>query len=431
MDEIAGVPDSGSDLQAVQEAFASFLANNPASKIVASENPAFVACILNPWDDESLALDILVDHADLAEALNNLYLPWRYSAIWHRDTKSLEVIWTTFTLPSTWKDIPGREFVFSFKGIDYNCHFTTSSNRLLTIALSFRPISSSGINFRNLVPYRFHMVDKPREIEAGNLAPDTSPLSFWIKGVEWNDDEILVLINHVNFYLKYYDAISPTVLVHSAKESEPSSPQTRFSFGDFPKHIDGREVDDVLLTLWEASLKGDPARKFLYCYRIIEYASFYYLDSKTKNEVRKILATPHARSDISSITEQVIDSLQKSKLEDFQRCEALLVETVKPSFLWREIKANLDSFKSVTKFDGGFDLKPLVSGDATESTFEARGMENFHRSIRELRNALSHGKDTKSAGVITPTSGNFSKLTPWVSLISVAAAQVMLFKNLL
>ena len=125
----------------------------------------------------------------------------------------------------------------------------------------------------------------------------SEPLSFWIDNIEWgNADAIVELVNHLNFYMKYYDAISPTVIVFYPKEAQSLKPQTRFAFGTYPTHIEGKELDDVMLILWEASRSGDNARRFLYCYRIIEYASFGYLEAKARIETKRILAAPHALS---------------------------------------------------------------------------------------------------------------------------------------
>jgi hypothetical protein len=300
-----------------------------------------------------------------------------------------------------------------------------SSDRLLTVAEHFCPGTKAGsTQFRNLMSYYL--------ARQTSYNVDTLPLSFWIDEVEWYADEVVSLVNHLNFYLSYYDAISPYILIHNTRDPQPfARPQIRFPFGSFPEHIEGRELDDALLILWDAARKGDTARRFLYCYRIIEYASFFYLEGKARTEIRRILSTPHSLSDVNEITAQVMDALNKSRQEDYQRCESLLREVIKPTLLWREIKESLAVFKEPTTFDGGFRLEALVSGDATESSFQTRGIENFHRSIRELRNALAHGKDARSSGVIIPTSRNYDKLAPWLSLISLAAGEVMVYRDVL
>jgi hypothetical protein len=378
-------------------------------------------------------LEIPADDAALREALNALYLPERFTAVWHKDSKDLEVIWTALPVAPAWKDIPGRSFKFRVAGKEYDCEFSKSSDRVVHIAAAFRPLTASDTRFRNLESFRTHavLVGRHSADPERHPAPYTEPKSFWIKNVEWDEDAVLALANILNFYLTYYDAISAYVVIHAPADTDKLAPQTRFPAGTFPKQIDARPVDDVLLQLWMASKKGDPASRFLYGFRIIEYASFTFLDSKARSEIRKILAAPNAMDEIAAVTERVVEALQKSTLDDFPKCEALLEATVNPALLWREISANMAAFSETITFDGGFVLKPLVSADATATTFATKGIQNFHRSIREIRNALAHGRDVRTAGVITPTVRNFRKLTPWVTLISVAAGEVMLLRNVI
>jgi hypothetical protein len=231
--------------------------------------------------------------------------------------------------------------------------------------------------------------------------------------------------------MTHYDVISPWIVIHAPGEPSAQNPQTRYTAGKFPGVIDGRPLDDVLLQLWMGSRQGDEISRFLYFFRIIEYASFSYLDGQARSEIRRILAAPNALDDIGAVTEQAVEAIQKAGIDDYQKCEALFRTIVKPELLWREISNNLDAFSKPIKFDGGFVLEPLVPADQTETQFRLKGIQNFHRSAREIRNALAHGKDLKSAGVISPTIRNFDMLRPWRALICVAAAEVIILKNVI
>jgi hypothetical protein len=300
--------------------------------------------------------------------------------------------------------------------------FEASSDNLKTIACHFRGGVGSSTGFRNLLQYSVALKTQ-----------NPSPLSFWVGNIEWDSDRVVDLSRQLNFYLKYYDALSPTILIHDPpKATQALKPRQRYLLGQFPDHIDAHQLDDLLLILWDAARTGDNQRRFLYSYRIIEYASFSYLEQKARLQIRQLLSAPHARANIAETTNLVVDELQKSKLEDFQKTEALLRETVKPELLWNEIRENPEAFNQKTSFLGGFQLDALISHDCTEATYlGTRPIENFHRSIRDLRNALAHGKDLRSGGVIAPTAENLEKLRPWVALISVAAAEVMIFRNIL
>jgi hypothetical protein len=127
--------------------------------------------------------------------------------------------------------------------------------------------------------------------------------------------------------------------------------------------------------------------------------------------------------------EQVVGAIHKSRIEDYQRIEALIQETLNVEILWREIALNMASFNAEVTFDGGYVLPPLLAKGSSMEQFASNGHEAFARKIRDLRNALSHGRDIKTAAVIPPTHRNFDLLSPWVGLIAAAAGQSILYND--
>src|SRR5262249_34290317 len=98
-----------------------------------------------------------------------------------------------------------------------------------------------------------------------------------------------------------------------------------------------------------------------------------------------------------------------------------------PERLLTEIKLNLGSFNSPTSFDGGFTADAIVPANPKE--LGNNDIEKMASTMREIRNALSHGRDQKSASVILPTTANFERLKPWVSLITLVAGEVLLYSE--
>jgi hypothetical protein len=154
-----------------------------------------------------------------------------------------------------------------------------------------------------------------------------------------------------------------------------------------------------------------------------------YLDGVARSSLRKVLATPNFMDDADDSVEKILFALQKSKMDDYARIEAMIRETVDVEMLWAAIHRNLDSFCSDAKFDGGFVLSAMVSSNTKLDQFRPGGITLFTGKIREIRNALSHGKDQKTAGVITPTKHNFTLLDPWVYLISIATGEIILYSH--
>lgn len=407
--------------------FAEFLEHNPMSKLEKNggkdDEPSV---IIEPWGDDSLSFRIPENPTELAEALNTLYLPQRLSAVYHRDLRKLEVLWTAYQLPEDQKEIFGREFFFTKDGIKHKCHFSRSSDRLLVLAKNVKPMKLSFTSFRNIQSFDHYAKALEGKISVKSLG---DPISFWIENIAFDDDDTIALINNLNFYLTYYDNQSPVVMIHSIGEDKSPHPRCRYVKGVFPKNVAARDLDSNLMSFWIAAAAGDAARKFLYYYRIIEYASFFHLEGSARLAVRRILSAPDAIDDIAGVTDKLMSAFQMSKMDEYARFSQIIADTVDPKLLWQEIKGNVGAFSKETKFDGGFSLRPLIAATTKESTFLPKGVENFTKAIRDIRNALSHGRDHKTSTVITPTSRNLKALQPWVHLIAAAAGEVVLYKD--
>jgi hypothetical protein len=129
------------------------------------------------------------------------------------------------------------------------------------------------------------------------------------------------------------------------------------------------------------------------------------------------------------LTDGALSSIFGSKLTDVQRLDNVVRESVAPAALWAEISTNLTAFAAETKFDGGLTISPIAKLGWHESDFAINGVASFSGAIRNIRNGLAHGRDQRTSGVITPTAHNAMRLRPWVSLIAVAAGDVMVYKD--
>ena len=74
-------------------------------------------------------------------------------------------------------------------------------------------------------------------------------------------------------------------------------------------------------------------------------------------------------------------------------------------------------------------LAPIVKVGWSEADFAVNGIATFSTAVRNIRNALSHGRDQRTTAVIAPTTHNFERLQPWTALMSVAAGEVMVYKD--
>src|SRR5690242_20133341 len=75
-----------------------FLKSNPGSGLSRRGTENVISC---PWGDPTLEIVIPPGDADpLIEALNAVYLPPQYSAVWHKDSKDLEFIFSAIATNS-------------------------------------------------------------------------------------------------------------------------------------------------------------------------------------------------------------------------------------------------------------------------------------------------------------------------------------------
>lgn len=383
--------------------------------------------VVNPWGDNSLAFGLTDETSELVNALNNVRLHPRLSGIYHKKTSDLEIIWTAFRLAPSQKDIATRNFNFEFKKMTYTCEFGDASQTVLDMAKRFIPVLNSPTNFRNLYDISNYVRFDEDDRKAYGF---DRPRSFWIRNIKWDEEKIVGLVNNLNFYLTYYDERSPQILVHDpVDDSEKTIEKTRYVIGAFPEQIDARELDTNLLAFWNNAERGNPMMRFLLYYRIIEYAATHYVDSKIRTEIHKIILAPTFRADIPSAIEKIAGAFSPARLDDTQKFEAVVRNCVDSKLLWRDVKANKAFFSKDTTFEGGFKVNRIIDDADTETTFCVKGHNQFSKAVRQIRNALAHGKDQETAGVITPSTRNVKLFLPWVHLIATAAGEVVLLKD--
>jgi hypothetical protein len=423
------------DLDKITQDLTQFLARNPDSKIELSEATSKRALVKLPWGDPSVEIVIPLAGSEqdkLVDCLNNVILPRRLSALYHVDTRELEVIFTARALSNSMKQIDGRSFDFNFEGDQYNCRFDTSSERLLAIAEEASYPQHSDSAFRNLMSFT-EFTNMPDDVD-GEFAEFIRsrfgrPLSFWVSAIDWDEEKTLSILRHISFYMRYYDSVSPFILIHPADDSMSVNPKERYVHGDFPKSISSRQLNPSLISFYLAAADALPENKFLYCYRIIEFVSSNYLKNDKLVQVKKILSNPALLSSLDSSIDRLVGLIREDKPDNVNRFKAVVNELVRGEVVWPEICGNPDAFTKSVEFDGGFTLPKIVDGVDDITRLGPTVMQAMAGSFRNIRNALAHGGEEQAGRVILPTARNEKLLQPWVHLIVVVAGEVVLHEN--
>jgi hypothetical protein len=405
-----------------QSRLSTFLSNNPEA-ICSREGDE--EAITYPWGVKSLTLAVSKDDDELVAALNTLRLPPRFTAIWHYDTKDLEVIYGPL---DPGDELSTRSFEFEFGKKSYMCEFREASDRLLLLARAAKIKREVGLrDTRNLELMKFYIRAQERA-DTGSLLNDRVLTSFWIHGIEeWDENVTVDLVRHLNFYMRYFDRETLLVAIHEdLPDQEEKESSVRYPYMVFPKNVSAQLLDSFLLGLWESSVAGNPRLRFLYSYQIMEYATFYHASDAVQQTVRRAIMAPHTKLDPTHAVTQILDALAEDKRHEKDKMQAVVLQSVDPRVVWRELQPHAEYFGKDIVFDGGVSMAPLIKPDWGEEDFAVSWHPKFIESVRSIRNALVHGREQRMSNVISPTRANDDRLRPWLAPLSVAAEQVIL-----
>ena len=402
-----------------------FLSRNPEADVLAGEREPTVR---RPWGEEAIEIPLRRNDEELIEALNVVRLPPRFTAIWHEDTKEFEVIYTVTGMENPLLE---RKFEFRYRGSCYHCGFGPSSPRLRVIARNARPSgSASPSDFRNLQPfYRFeHLLEEHPDAD---YVKNRNPTSFWIRGIDGYDDDLVVdLVRNLNFHMSYFDWHTPDIIIHEEPAEFPTVQDlVRPDSDSFPDSLSGQDIDQHLLILWASARRSDPFLRFIHYYQILEYAGFYHVKYNIRREVERAMAAPDAFSRPDRVAGQILDAISAEKRSDELKINEMIEECVDTQEMWDILQGYLDVFSQDVELDGGFILPALVSPSTSYEDF-AKSWKQFPVTLHRVRNALVHARESRQSTTIAPTTANHTRLSPWLLALSQTAARVMLYRRL-
>ena len=407
-----------------------FLDFNPSSEIKIIDKYLMV---INPWNDDSLFFHFNLDAIDkVVSILNNLILSPRFTAIYHKDLKEMEFI---YTLLEKKDERLNRNFDFNYCGKTYNCSFRHSSDRLLFLAENYKPSGKPSVyDYRNLSLFKNYIkLKNKKEIEdfIPEVIANMVPVSFFINNLEeWDEESFIDIFKHVNFFMKYYDRRTPTILIHQDidENSEPIK-QLQFLDPKFPTSITCSKKNIFLLDLISAADNVATRLQFIYYYQVLEYAAFYYIDNEIKKRINFLLHNPGLLSKIDESVSNIIDIFTSIRQSDEAKINKVVEVYCDPIILWQEIKENLPYFSKEQVFEGGFKLKEFIPSDIDSESFSKIWLPKTPDFFRKIRNALVHGRERRQEFLISPSKSNDLKLKPWNNVIRRAAEQIAIYSD--
>ncbi len=407
-----------------------FLAAHP--QIVRDQRDGVVV-LQNGWGDSTTFIQFPAgekDAAELAQTLNRLLLPVGLRAVYHRELRTLEFIYTYLDPQNEEdRDLMSRHFAFTYLGREYKCEFREPSTDLLTLARHVRPSPGGGSDLRNLRPFRDaqRLHEMPKDVQAWLSA--RKPCNFFVHGILESDlADIAPLCRHLNFVMLYHDRLSPRI---DLDELDTSAPQPRLKrlrlrVSPFPSALIAPQIDPVLLNLLETARSSPTRLGYLFYYQVFEYAAFRFTDEEVRRELRRIVRNPSIIACSEETVAELHAVLAESHRSDDEKMKRMLEASCDPEALWGEIEAHKQAFAEPLRFDGGFELKPLIAATTDAASWQTLWSPKLFDSLTRLRNAIVHAREKRESRVVLPTNANDDRIETYLPLIRRAAEEVAL-----
>jgi hypothetical protein len=400
-----------------------FLENNPKSDIREDKDSYTV---VNPWNDETIILEVDKDEKKVINRLSNVHLPPKFTAIYHKDENRVEFIYGPISADSNEK---GREFSFYFEGREFYCQYAGASEVLDDILSSFSVVKNpSSTNHRNLTSIS-EIMEMRQENKEFWEEEEFELVSFYVDGIRIDEDDLENIARHLNFYMNYFDRSSPEIVIHEDKEEDMEHADLNLP-ETFPEKISARKIDEQLLRIWESAKKAPGSyREYLYSYQVIEYASHYFLKDEIRDKVKKILMSPDILNKPEESASEIANVVREEDINDVVKINKVIEENVSSEHIWKFIEPRIEYFSSSTHFEGGYTAPSIVKEQWGISDFEKSWMPKYGHEIRKIRNALVHAKEGKGEGMISPTDYNTSLLRPWATMITETSRQMIAYHD--
>ena len=404
-----------------------FSKNNPYSDIV--EETKHIK-IEKPWNDDSFI--ILIDKKDKSiNELKDKILVDYLAAVYHLKSDTLEFIFGPLDKEEI-KTVGSRSFDFNYESETFKCYFEKTSKTLELLATNFqRTKSNSKTNFRELRMLNdFYTVEEQPEF-VQEFFKDSTPYSFYIKGnLKKYKSDFTYFLRLFNFYLEYFDRDCPQVILYK-KESykeEFTTPCYSTDPKNFPKAINANQIDFTILeTLSIAHRTEDTRLQFIFYFQVLEYCTYYFLDTNIKKELNRILKKPDIHSKSKEYTRNILENLQdhfNKYRNDADKMEKIISEYITYDDVVLELLENSDFFCNDIEFEGGLVIKKLFNKPEDIESANDNMLSTIRRNIEKIRNVLVHLREQRENKVILPTPDNDKKLLPYLFVIKRIAEKI-------
>lgn len=401
-----------------------FESNNPQCNIHIKDDTIIVDDL---WGVSAWSLSFPIQTKSIAKTINSLQINPKFDAFIFG--KTVEVFYGLFDPQNEDSAVYlNKRFDFFLNGDKFTCEFKEPSKKFWEVVNSLQK-QPAGFN-----DYAPHL-----DVYLNDLRLDKLPEK--IRKI--HEERVLVNFNiklpnlkyvtkleevfeNLNFAMKYYDRRHPQIIIREDLDSDQSSKYLgqRFLEDEFPKNITIQSVDDNISKLIAVASTSNARHAFVYYYQVFEYAGFYYVESKLKNKLKRMLKDPSLINCDDEKINGLLSFLTELNHNDDVKMKKVLEEIVDPKLIWPEIDHMREALSKSYEFEGGFVVKPFISENITMDEWCSSWMPKTFDYFTKIRNCLVHARERRENKVILPTKNNTQKLLVFLPIIRRVAEQV-------
>lgn len=398
--------------------------NNPTIEFVEEEN--FVN-ITKMWNDETFSCRF-GKNEDFSD-FGKIFFPIELSAMYHIETKKLEVIFAPLISDNS---IIQRKFNFFYNGIEFQATFENPTNIFQTIAKGFQETdtdNSSDTDFRNLRKFRDYYNQETLPSYIKDFFDNKTPINFFISGdFDSISNDFVSLAKHLNFYMSYYHRETPNLVIFEQDLEEKTYETPCYTTnGNFPEIINFSKIDPILLDLFQISRKTSNVRlKFIFYFQVLEYCAYYHLNDDLKKRLTNIIKRPDLLNNTNNYSKLIIEEFKDhfKQNDDSAKLEKLINDFCTWNDVKLEIEANKDYFANDLVFEGGLKIQALINANENLENEPKGIMKSVKSNIEKIRNVLVHLRESRENKVILPTPNNNNLLIPYLHLVQRIAEKI-------
>ena len=401
-----------------------FVKNNNLSKKLNDDK----IIISHLWEDDTF--ELVFSKEDNLSCLKEVYLPVELYGIYTKDC--YEFIFQPLIKEYYCID---RKFSFSYKGMKFEAFYGTPSKQFQLIAKAFVPksieVDEAKVNYRNIKPFSDYYMQNNLPENQRILYSKLCPINFFVKGPidKFSKSERELLLQHINFYMTYFDRKSPWIVVEEKDLSEKYNvPCLSHTNSVFPSEISFTEIDEDLLKVLSIARMAPTTRlQYLYYFQVLEYAAYYFVEEDFRNKISNILHSPDLLINSDVYSRRLIDEFQNKYYKDNSdslRLYNVIVKYCEYKKIRNELLENKDFFMKDVHFDGEFVIKKLFTKENQIEGGLPNTMQDIKTNIEKIRNVLVHIRESHENKVILPTARNEKLIKPYLYLLRRIAEEV-------